>query len=805
MHTQKFKEISKTDADIAGGKGASLGEMTQAGIPVPGGFVITSETFEEFIKTTRIKSKIEKELSKVDINNINSVKKTSKKINSMIISEKLPVKLQKEILSEFDKLGSEFVAVRSSATAEDSAEASWAGQLDTFLNTNKDNLIENIKKCWASLFSPRAITYRFEKGLHKTQISVAVIVQKMVQSEISGIAFSVHPVTENRNHILIEAGYGLGEAIVSGSVTPDNYVITKSDLEIEEKNVNEQKRALFKTSNKNVAWRKIGVTLKQKQKLSDKLIKKLSKIIVQIEDHYEFPCDIEWAYEKGKLFITQSRPITTLKKIKDEDVLNNISKRENLIQKFLKDHEGEKIDSAEGIFSALGLGTSCLLTNSPIFPKYFKGYYGSLILLLKNKKAIGFASHKTYKESSTQTLNKYIKNKNNFTELKEFKEIQKKVRDLYKKNNLDKLKLLNSQQLEKTALNLFELLRDMQPITLFCEALDEDTIREYFNALKPKINFDLFIKTSSLIDFETFMFDINKSLIESNKKEIYNIQWAFSDYCVAPTLKECKTLLDINKKEKILNKLKKNQRRIKEQNVNNQKIIKKFRDSLSGKVKDLFDFIRISIWLRDTRKKDTYMLITMLSNVLREIFKREKLNENLIHYSMYSDFVTKDYKKNNFVQILKKRKQGCAIYFDKNFTKIEYVNYEKAKKEIFEVINKDKSKNKINKIKGNCAQQGFAKGNARIILNQSQFKSFKKGEVLITSMTRPEFIPLIKKASAIITNEGGITCHAAIISRELGIPCIIGTKNATISLKDGDYVEVNANEGIVTIIKHYGR
>ncbi len=227
MFTKSFEQLSKKDTHIAGGKGASLGEMTQAGIPVPDGFVILTKTFEEFLEKNNLTSKIQKELKKVNVKKLQSVEKASKNIRSLILKAKIPEAIKKEIEKEFKKLNAKFVAVRSSATAEDGQENAWAGQLDSFLNTTEKDLLKNVKKCWASLFTSRAIFYRFEKKLNKDKISVAVVIQKMINSEKSGIAFSVHPVTEDRNQIIIEAGFGLGESIVSGQITPDSYVVGK--------------------------------------------------------------------------------------------------------------------------------------------------------------------------------------------------------------------------------------------------------------------------------------------------------------------------------------------------------------------------------------------------------------------------------------------------------------------------------------------------------------------------------------------------------------------------------------------------
>lgn len=310
---KNFKKLNKADAPIAGGKGASLGEMTSARIPVPPGFVILSSAFEYFLAENDLTQEIEAILEKINHKEMEEVERASENIKEMILEAKIPKDMISEIKASYKKLDAKFVAVRSSATAEDGAEHAWAGQLDTFLNTTSKNLEENIKRCFASLFTPRAIFYRFEKGLHNSHISVAVVVQKMVQSEKSGIAFSVHPVTEDRNQMIIEASWGLGEAIVSGQVTPDSYVIEKNPRNIIDVNVADKSKGLFKSPKGGSVWKDIPSKKANKQCLSGKEILKLSDLILRIESHYNFPCDIEWAFEKGKFYITQSRPITTLK------------------------------------------------------------------------------------------------------------------------------------------------------------------------------------------------------------------------------------------------------------------------------------------------------------------------------------------------------------------------------------------------------------------------------------------------------------------------------------------------------------
>jgi pyruvate,water dikinase len=330
--------------------------MTKAGLPVPGGFVVLAGAFDRFLEETEIKADIEAILKKVNHKDVNSVDKASAEIRELIMEEKVPADLQEEILGAYGQLfnfttpsrsaghpslkkegktAPGFVAVRSSATAEDSSVASWAGELETYLNVTEKNVIGSVKKCWSSLFTPRAIFYAFEKGFYKTKksptsprvkpgagsdpssgrrgirISVAVVVQKMVQSEVSGITFTVHPVTKDKNQMVVEAGFGLGEAIVGGMVTPDTYIIHKNDFSILDINVSEQTFAIVKTPKGNIN-KKLSKTAGGKQKLTGKQIVEIAKICKNIEKHYKKPQDIEWAFEGGKFYITQSRPITTL-------------------------------------------------------------------------------------------------------------------------------------------------------------------------------------------------------------------------------------------------------------------------------------------------------------------------------------------------------------------------------------------------------------------------------------------------------------------------------------------------------------
>jgi pyruvate,water dikinase len=322
-----FKELSKESLAIAGGKGANLGEMTRAGFPIPEGFVVGSEAYYKFLEKTGLASLIREKTSGLNVEDTQALQAASTAIKDAMVKAGMPSDIRGDIVQAYNKLcGAEiptpaqeaYVAVRSSATAEDLPSASFAGQQSTFLNMKgADNVVNAVKNCWASLFEARAIFYRVENKFEHLKVGIAVPVQRMVQSKASGVAFSADPVTNDPNRIVIEAGFGLGEAIVSGLITPDRYSIDKRTGKIISKEINRQEVQITRIGEKTKQI-EIELDLQEDQKLADEHIIALGKIVKQIEDHYNFPQDIEWALEDGRMYIVQSRAITTLKKAAKE-------------------------------------------------------------------------------------------------------------------------------------------------------------------------------------------------------------------------------------------------------------------------------------------------------------------------------------------------------------------------------------------------------------------------------------------------------------------------------------------------------
>ncbi|MGB9937533.1 MAG: phosphoenolpyruvate synthase [Methanobacterium sp.] len=318
-YVEFFEDLKKEDVAIAGGKGANLGELTQAGIPVPPGFVVTAATYDKFIKDTGIFDEIMDILDAIDVNNTKELQKASVRIKKIIMDSYMPDDIRTIIIEAYNALcqrinkDNAFVAIRSSATAEDLPEASFAGQQDTFLNIKGiDDVLKYVQKCWASLFESRAIFYREEHDFDHSKVYIAVVVQEMVDSEKAGVMFTVHPST-GEEKILIEGSWGLGEAVVSGTVTPDTYWIDKKTEKLLESVISE-KNVMFKKDPDAGKTVKMDVPddLKNKQVLNDEELLALTKMGKRIHDHYGSPQDTEWAIEGGKVYMLQSRPVTTL-------------------------------------------------------------------------------------------------------------------------------------------------------------------------------------------------------------------------------------------------------------------------------------------------------------------------------------------------------------------------------------------------------------------------------------------------------------------------------------------------------------
>lgn len=308
-------EVCRSDVGVVGGKGANLGELTSIGVPVPPGFAVTAPAYFRFMDGAGFRPKAERLVADLDVNDSADLEHSAAELRALITGAEMPEDTAAEIRAAYNAMGGGLVAIRSSATAEDLAEASFAGQQESFLNVEgAADVVSAVQKCWASLFEARAIFYRAGAGFGQLDVAIAVVVQRMVQSERSGVMFTIHPVTNDPALAVIEAIYGLGEAIVSGAVTPDMYVVEKASGAVLECEAVPQEREFVRRtdgSGETNHWREVDWSRRAKQKLSEQEIAELAAIGLRLEQHFGCPQDIEWAYESGSFYIVQARAVTT--------------------------------------------------------------------------------------------------------------------------------------------------------------------------------------------------------------------------------------------------------------------------------------------------------------------------------------------------------------------------------------------------------------------------------------------------------------------------------------------------------------
>lgn len=328
-----FNEIKKEDVLVAGGKGANLGEMTSAKINVPSGFVITADAYRDFLKVNGIDILIENGIKK-SVDDERKLLNESERFRRKIKSGKFPKRLENAIREKYFNLGNNIrVAVRSSATAEDLPDASFAGQQETYLNVQGiESVLNAVRNCYASLWGNRAVSYRFHQDYDQTSVSIAVVIQEMIESEKSGILFTVNPVNKKENEMQINASFGLGESVVSGRVTADSYIIDKLG-KIAQVNIGSKETQII-YGDKETVEVAVSSDKRKTRVLNDRELLELMKCGLKIEKHYRMPMDIEWAIKNDIVYILQARAITTLKN-SENDIIGN-----DLIEKYIK---GKKI------------------------------------------------------------------------------------------------------------------------------------------------------------------------------------------------------------------------------------------------------------------------------------------------------------------------------------------------------------------------------------------------------------------------------------------------------------------------------
>lgn len=811
MTIKLFNEINKNEYYICGGKGASLSKMVYAGFNIPDGFVICSDVFDAFLIQNKIKDKINILLSECTIDDNSIIEDKSKLIKQLIEDSYINQEIQNIILEKFKVIDTKYVAVRSSATSEDGNASAWAGQLETYLNVTEQDIINNIKKCWSSIFNPRAIFYRLKKE-DISDISVAVVVQKMIQSEISGVAFSVNPVT-NAKEVVIEAVYGLGEALVSGSISPDSYIVNENNID---KKIKNQDKMLKMSKNSANEWILVDKSIKNNQKLDDQYIRELTKEVRKIEDYYRFPVDIEWSLQNNIIYILQCRPITTLKNSNLNEIISNIT--------------------TDKVWKYYVTRMFCwfIWHNYLVFARSADNQERILGFSVESKNAMALNGDEYDREDDSSNKSEIFKNRfensiDFFEELasKEF-DIISEVEEYIKKIKKTDLSVLNKRDLMKIV-NEFNEIYLRSCVTAYTRPDDflEDEVK---NSIKEELSVDsteleeIFKKLSTCPNYKELKYSeepldllkIAKKIKEESvntdeliQNHINKYAWLKAPFVMEDIrfekedyLQRLEFLKDVDIDTKINNILK-----VRNKNdMAYEDILKRY--SFSKRTLKLIKALRDFIFLRTyTTEFSDYLFYETRHTVFTEIAKRCNLQSADIVMLGMDEIL--EILNNNFIipdeikSVLNKRKEGFAIVCVdgeiSSYVGKDALVLQSEIGKIYKINNNIDSSENI--IKGVIANQGKVIGRVKILLEYNDIFNVEKGDIIVATMTTPDYVSAMEKSAGFITDEGGITCHAAIISREFDVPCIVGTNNATQKLKNGQLVELDAFNGKITILE----
>ncbi|MDU6182777.1 MAG: PEP/pyruvate-binding domain-containing protein [Anaerococcus vaginalis] len=817
-----FNEIKKEDVLIVGGKGANLGEMTSAKINVPSGFVITADAYRDFLKVNAIDTIIKNGIKK-SADDEKILLNEAEHFRGKIKSGKFPEQLENAIREKYFNLGNNTrVAVRSSATAEDLPDASFAGQQETYLNVQGiESVLNGVRNCYASLWGNRAVSYRFHQGYDQTSVSIAVVIQEMIESEKSGVLFTVNPVNKKENEMQINASFGLGESVVSGRVTADSYIIDKSGNIIEVNIGSKETQIIY--GDKETVEVSVNSDKRKTRALNDREILELMKCGLEIEKHYGMPMDIEWAIKNDIVYILQARAITTLKNSKN-DITDN-----DLIEKYIK---GKKIkkDTQEVM--------SFFLEKMPFAHRVLDFDYLMAIndqkvnilseggIILPRNPIIDDDGIQTFSDDGKRIGKNIFKFFNILKNMKDFEFCFKKCKDFMNiyEVEIEEIKHLNFENmtltecgnfLEESYVLLQKLAYDRFKYALFPSVLNS----KKFTKIIKKVNsnyssfdfyWDLDNKTSVVTnDVYKMAREIRKNealkkaiISGDNFKELYkkyndfkNISDEFmknngfkSDYncyCLS-----AKTFLE--DPDRLINIL----RPILNENSNESNDIKDF-SKLMESVKEIY-----GRKYQDVEKQIKYF---RYFHVVRE--ESQYLWETLFYY------VRKCVKRINFILLGDENiETGVANLFHKEL--LEVINRGNLNESDKEKINRrnekfplavkvwEASKLLIFKtdgdvLKGVSGSTGIAVGKVCLINSPKEFYKMKKGDILVCHLTDPEWTPLFKLASAVVADTGSALSHAAIVAREYNIPAVLGVGFATTKFKDGDMIQVDGNKGVV--------
>lgn len=861
-----FQEIEKTQLSLVGGKGLNLGELSNIqGIQVPEGFCVTTIGYEKAIEQNEAFQALLSQLAMLKIEDRAQIAEISKKIRETIMEVEIPFDVVEAVAHYLSRFGNEHAyAVRSSATAEDLPYASFAGQQDTYLNIiGKEAILQHVRKCWASLFTDRAVIYRMQNGFEHSQVSICVVIQRMVFPQASGILFTADPITCNRKVLSIDASFGLGEALVSGLVSADNYKVKEG--EIAEKMIATKKLAIYALKEGGTETKQINLAQQKIQTLTEQQILQLAQIGRQIEAYFGCPQDIEWCLVNDTFYIVQSRPITTLYPIPEANDQENHVYVSVGHQQMMTDplkplgmslfqltsfgprfQAGGRlfVDVAQRLASPASrelllntIGNSEPLIKDALTTVIERDNFIKLLPDDEKEKSLGKsmppASSQTQIESDPAIVMDLIKNSQ--ASIEELKQ------NIQTKSGLDVLDFIleDIQQLKKILFHpqsMAVLMAGMNASSWINEKMEQwlgeknvaDTLSQSVqNNITSEMGLALLdvadvirpypevIAYLQHIEDDSFLDELVK--FEGGDKAQDAIYAFLNKYGM-----RCSGEIDITKtrwSEKPTTIIPMILNNIRDFEIGAGK--RKFEAGLQEALKKEEELLERLQHLPDGKQKIEETK-RMISNIRNFIGYREYPKYGMINrYFIYKQAILKEAEQllqNNVIHEIE------DIYY---LTLEELHEVARTNKLDYEVIHKRKNEHKLYEkltpprvitsdgeiitgkykrenlpaevIVGLPVSSGVIEGRARVILNMED-ANLEDGDILVTAFTDPGWTPLFVSIKGLVTEVGGLMTHGAVIAREYGLPAVVGVENATKLIKDGQRIRVHGTEGYIEIL-----